>query len=64
MRRDWSGSVRPTRERPHAMPDWSRWRRADQGKNTYTSQGIYTIRGPLYRKESWKRVLGTWPPGE
>lgn len=46
------------------MPDWSRWRRADQGKNTHTSQGIYTIRGPLYRKESWKRVLGTWPPGE
>lgn len=55
----WRQSGRP---RMHATPDMDKWRRHDHGKNTYTLKHLVSIEGPLYKKESWKRVLGPWPP--
>ena len=51
----------PGRKRPHAH-EWTKWMPADHPENAYTINEMINIEGPLYEKESWKKVLGWWPP--
>ncbi|MDE6735127.1 MAG: YidC/Oxa1 family membrane protein insertase [Desulfovibrio sp.] len=55
----WREAGRP---RMHASPSPHNARRATQGKNTYIFANLVSIEGPLLKKESWKRVQGSWPP--
>ena len=43
----------PARERMSVFGDW---RRESQGKNTFNFTRVYNIQGPLYNKESWKKI--------
>lgn len=43
----------PGRERLSVFGDW---RREGHGKNTFTFSRVYNIQGPLYNKESWKKL--------
>lgn len=54
----WRQAGRP---RMHASPAPHQARRETQGKNTYLFRNLVSIEGPLYKKESWKRVQGSWP---
>lgn len=43
----------PARERMSVFGDW---RRESHGKTTFNFTRVYTIQGPLYQKESWKKL--------
>ena len=43
----------PARVRMHVAGNW---RRAEHPKNTYVFTDIFKIQGPLYNKESWKKL--------